>query len=242
MTFANTYSDDTRADSYDALEFPGTYYLAFRDLPDIIGRHVAGGRALDFGCGAGRSTRFVRALGFDVTGIDISSAMVDRARKRDPDGDYRLLPPDDLSALADDRFDLITAIFPFDNIPTSARKLSLFRSLRERLTAGGRMIVLVSAPEIYLNEWTSFSTRDFPENRTARSGDTVRIVMLDVPDRRPVEDILCTEESYREIFREAGLRLIETHRPLGRVEDPHEWVGETAISPWAIHVLGAASV
>ena len=27
----NFYEDDTRADSYARLEFPGTYYLAFRD-------------------------------------------------------------------------------------------------------------------------------------------------------------------------------------------------------------------
>ena len=37
-------------------------------------------------------------------------------------------------------------------------------------------------PAIYVNEWASFSTRDFPENRNARDGDRVRIVMLDVPD------------------------------------------------------------
>ena len=40
--FSNVYDDRARADSYDKLEFPGTYYLAYRDLPAIFTEHVAG--------------------------------------------------------------------------------------------------------------------------------------------------------------------------------------------------------
>ena len=36
MQFKNVYEDDIRADAYAGLEFPGTYYLAYRDLPEII--------------------------------------------------------------------------------------------------------------------------------------------------------------------------------------------------------------
>jgi hypothetical protein len=42
MSFINVYEDQRRAESYAQLEFPGTYYLAFRDLPEIIRRHTAG--------------------------------------------------------------------------------------------------------------------------------------------------------------------------------------------------------
>jgi len=31
---------------------------------------VRGRKAVDFGCGAGRSTRFLRTLGFDAVGVD----------------------------------------------------------------------------------------------------------------------------------------------------------------------------
>ncbi len=40
--FSNVYDDKARADAYAKLEFPGTYYLAYRDLPAIIGEHVQG--------------------------------------------------------------------------------------------------------------------------------------------------------------------------------------------------------
>lgn len=66
------------------LSFPATYYLAYRDLPAIISQyvaqHVSGREALDFGCGAGRSTRFLKKLGFNAVGIDISSSMIQVAK------------------------------------------------------------------------------------------------------------------------------------------------------------------
>jgi len=49
--FSNVYDDQARADSYARLEFPGTYYLAYRDLPAILGEHAQGTKALDFGPG-----------------------------------------------------------------------------------------------------------------------------------------------------------------------------------------------
>lgn len=239
--FSNVYDDDERADSYADLEFPGTYWLAYRDIPALIQAHVQGTRALDFGCGTGRSTRFLGDLGFDVVGVDISESMLVRARERDPDGDYRLVPDDgDLPGVDSGSFDLALSVFTFDNIPVFERKVSLLTALRRLLAPGGRLINLVSSPVIYLNEWASFSTRDFPENRDARDGDTVRIVMLDVADSRPVEDVLCTGDAYEEAYGRAGLVPIDIHRPLGRRDEPFEWVSETTISPWAIYVLERA--
>jgi SAM-dependent methyltransferase len=236
--FSNVYDDQTRADAYAKLELPGTYYLAYRDLPAIIGEHVQGLNAMDFGCGTGRSTRLLRGLGFDAVGVDIAEHMLARARELDPKGDYRLVPDGDLSAFAPDTYDLVLSVFTFDNIPTMEKKVAIFRSLKRLLTDGGRIVHVVSSPDIYVNEWASFSTRDFPENRTARSGDKVRIVMLDVEDRRPVEDIIWSDEDYREVFKRAGLAAIKTCTPLATQAEPYAWVSETTIAPWVIYVLG----
>src|ERR1700746_2220882 len=100
MAFFNVYNDVKRAEAYAKLEFPATYYLAYRDLPTIIGEHVTGRTALDFGCGTGRSTRFLKKLDFDTIGIDISSSMIRLARDADPSGDYRLVENSDFSAVA----------------------------------------------------------------------------------------------------------------------------------------------
>jgi SAM-dependent methyltransferase len=239
VTPENVYADARRARSYADLQFPGTYYLAFRDLPDLISRHVVGCRALDFGCGAGRSTRFLRGLGFDVIGVDVADSMLEEAKARDPVGDYRRIPIGSLGPLAAERFDLVLCAFTFDNVPNVNVRRALFEAFRGALTDEGRIVNLVSAPEIYVHEWTSFSTRDFPENASARSGELVRIVMLDVEDQRPVEDAYWTDGDYRQLYETAGLEVIEKLQPLGRASDPFEWVTESRISPWAIYVLGA---
>jgi SAM-dependent methyltransferase len=237
MDFVNCYQDRTRADAYATLEFRNTYYLAYRDLPAILHEHVRGNRALDFGCGTGRSTRFLRQLGFEVTGIDIAEDMIRKARQADSEGDYRLVPEDDFSTLPRGNFDLLLSAFTFDNIPGMERKITIFRGLRELLRKNGKIVHVVSTPEIYVHEWASFSTKDFPQNSRCRSGDTVRIIVTDHADPRPVEDILWTDESYQEVFVSAGLASIQQYKPLATGYEPYQWLSETRIAPWAIYVL-----
>jgi SAM-dependent methyltransferase len=240
MRFTNTYEDDRYASAYAKLEFPGTYYLAFRDLPAIFAAHVSGPKGLDFGCGAGRSTRFLRKLGFDTVGVDIAEPMIRRARAIDPEGDYRLVADGDLSALADVRFDLVLSAFPFDNIPGAATKTRLFRELSGVLTSAGKIVNVVSAPEIYWHEWLSFSTKDFPENRQAKRGDEVRIINLALEDKRPAIDILWPDEDYREVYEQSGLKLVGVYKPLGRAGEPYKWINEMSIAPWVIYALEKA--
>jgi SAM-dependent methyltransferase len=236
--FGNVYEDSTRAQAYAQLGFPGTYYLAFRDLPNLFQKHVQGTMALDFGCGTGRSSRFLEKHGFVTIGVDISAAMLEQARQLAPQGDYRLVTADTLGDLAE-RFDLILAAFTFDNIPTNEAKTRALSALRGLLAPAGCMILVVSAPAIYRHEWASFSTKDFLENRRARDGAIVRIVMLDVPDRRPVEDVLCGDARYRELFRLAGLGVRARVQPLATGSEPIAWVSETHTAPWSVYVLGA---
>lgn len=237
MSFRNAYEDARFAEAYSRLQFPGTYYLAYRDLPRILRERVRGHVALDFGCGAGRSTRFLREHGFEAIGVDIAADMIERARAIDPGGDYRRIRDGDLCAFRSHGFDLVLSAFTFDNIPTRDRKVALFRELARVLKPAGRMLNLVSSPDIYTHEWASFSTAAFPENKTARSGDIVRIINTAIEDARPVDDILWTHESYEEVFRLAGLEMVAIDRPLGRDDEPMAWVNETRIAPWVIYVL-----
>jgi SAM-dependent methyltransferase len=237
MAFLNCYENVTRAEAYSKLEFANTYHLAFRDLPEIFRAHVKGIKALDFGSGAGRSTRFLRGLGFSATGVDISPEMVAKAREIDPQGDYRVIPGDDMSGLPPESFSLIQSAFTFDNIPGMETKVHLFRDLRALLTPGGILVNIVSAPEIYCHEWASFSTKDFPENRNARPGDPVKIITVDFEDRSPTIDILWPHESYLAVYRRAGLEVLEVRKPLARGDEPYRWVSETHIAPWVIYVM-----
>ncbi len=88
-----------------------------------------GGRALDFGCGAGRLTEAMAAHAKTVTGFDISPGMLAQARKRQGRATY-------VDALPDGPFDWINSFIVFQHIPP-ARGLTLLEDLLARLASGG---------------------------------------------------------------------------------------------------------
>jgi SAM-dependent methyltransferase len=235
----NVYGDAARARSYAGLGFPGTYYLAFRDIPDMLSRYATGSKAIDFGCGAGRSTRFLQSLGFETLGLDISAEMIRLAGELDPGGVYQEILDGVLNGVPDGAFDLVFSAFTFDNIPGVIRKAALFREFKRVLKPGGTVVNLVSSPEMYTNDWISIKTTCFQENFRAVSGDRVFTVITDSGDFRPVEDELCLDEDYRSIYSMSGFHLAETHLPLGRTDEPFAWVNEHRVAPWTIYVLKA---
>ena len=99
------------------------------------------------------------------------------------------------------------------------------------------MICLDSTPELYINECASFTTKDFPENRIAKTGDIVKCIMRDVEDRRPVEDIFWSEADYYKLFNLTNLEIEAVYKPLGNEDEPFEWISERDIAPWMIFVL-----
>jgi hypothetical protein len=117
------------------------------------------------------------------------------------------------------------------------RKVKIFSALASVLNDNGKIINLVSSPELYVNEWASFTTKDFHENKVAKSGDIVRTITTTVEDQRPVEDIIWSDEDYRKVYQEAGLEVEAIYNPLANEEEPFEWVNETTIAPWTIYVL-----
>ena len=165
--------------------------------------------------------------------------MLRTARATDPSGDYRLVPDDNFDELEAGTFDLVLSAFTFDNIPGRI-KVRIFSDLGKLLKPNGTIVSVVSSPEIYTHEWASFTTKDFPQNAAARSGDVVRIVVTDHQDRRPVEDIFWTDESYREVYKEAGLHTVQACKPLAKGDESYPWVSETQIAPWVIYVLKKA--
>jgi ubiquinone/menaquinone biosynthesis C-methylase UbiE len=237
MKFFNSYEDILRAKAYAQLEFPGTYYLAYRDLPDILSKHVHGNDALDFGCGTGRSTRFLKKLGFNVVGVDISENMIYQAKKISPNEDYQLVEDGYFCQFRDSTFDLVLSIFTFDNIPTWEKKIKNLREISRVLKTEGNFVNLVSSPDIYTHEWASFSTKDFPENKHSKSGDIVKIIITEINDGRPVEDIVWLDADYQEVFAESGLELVTSYKPLANESEPYNWVNETKIAPWVIYLL-----
>lgn len=102
-----------------------------------------GSRFLDAGCGAGGASVLARRLGAVVTGLDASEGLLEVARKRIPDADFRL---GDLEALpfADGVFD---AVFAASSIQYADDPGNAIRELSRVAKADGRVAVgLFSTP------------------------------------------------------------------------------------------------
>ena len=72
-------------------EFAEWYEQWIGDAPPLIAAHsdllpaVTGERVLDIACGQGRMSRYLARLGADVVGVDISAAMLGKARAIGPE-------------------------------------------------------------------------------------------------------------------------------------------------------------
>jgi ubiquinone/menaquinone biosynthesis C-methylase UbiE len=105
---------------------------------------VGAGSAIDAACGTGRHTRHLVELGHRVTGIDQSSAMLARARRRVPEAafehaDLRAVPADD------DSFDLALCALALEHFADLTEPLvELARVVR----SGGSVVLSESHPAL----------------------------------------------------------------------------------------------
>jgi len=230
-----THDYENQAGLYAGLEMQGTQYLAFRDIPMLIREHAGPiGAVLDYGCGAGRSTRFLRRLGFNPVGVDVSEVMLEQARAKDGSGEYRHIPSG-LLPFADSTFDLIFSSFVFLEVSRLEEIERILTEMKRVLRKDGTIIFVTASTEATEGNWVSLSYA-FPENdKPLRSGDTVKLLIQGVDV--VLHDYFWTEEDYSAAAERAGLGLARLHKPLGSAEDSIEWRDETRMSPIAIYVL-----
>jgi ubiquinone/menaquinone biosynthesis C-methylase UbiE len=230
-----THNYEKHAAEYAELGFEGTFYLAFRDVPEIIQRNVHGTRALDYGCGPGRSTRLLKSLGFDVAGVDTSQDMLAQALDKDPAGDYRLITSGHIP-FEEVTFDLVFSSFVFLEVSTLEEIGNILAEMKRVLKHDGSIVIVTSPPECYKGDWVSISY-DFPENeREILSGEMMKLLIRGTEVE--LHDYYWTEDDYAQIFGKVGLQAKETHKPLGHDDDPYDWRDEKDKPAMLIYVLG----
>ena len=132
------YAGRARAgiDSYYSLLTAGADYYE-----DVVRAQCRGARVLEYGCGEGRFTAELAALGADVHAIDISEVAVEAARRRAAEqgvhADFRLMNAEKLE-YADATFDLICGRSVLHHLNLDAALAEIHRTLKP----GGRAIFL----------------------------------------------------------------------------------------------------
>jgi SAM-dependent methyltransferase len=93
---------------------------------------------LDAGCGTGRVGRELARRGFDVTGVDIDAEMLDTARRKAPDVDWRL---GDLAVIDPGReFDVIVMAGNVMIFLTPGTERGVVENMARHLVPGGLLI------------------------------------------------------------------------------------------------------
>jgi 2-polyprenyl-3-methyl-5-hydroxy-6-metoxy-1,4-benzoquinol methylase len=96
-------------------------------------------RALDVGCGAGRWCRLLYEQGYEVTGIDLQSALISHNREHYPTMDFHCCTLQEYEP--DSPFHLVSSVTVLQHIPF-AEQVAAVERVRRALIDGGHAIVL----------------------------------------------------------------------------------------------------
>jgi CTP:molybdopterin cytidylyltransferase MocA/SAM-dependent methyltransferase len=148
------------AAGYDAF---GPGYLAWskrvvdparaRMLAELIGRLPAGASVLDVGCGPGVPSTKQLSEKFVVTGVDISAAQLDLARRNVPGATF--VHADIVTVgFAPASFDIVTALYSLTHLPRDEHA-SLLGKVARWLRPGGLLLATFSAEDSpdWVGEW-----------------------------------------------------------------------------------------
>lgn len=104
---------------------------------------VAGLDVLDAGCGTGYLTRQLTHRGARVVGVDLSDKMIEIARARGPNIDFRVDSVSELGTVDEETFDLVIANYVLMDVPYLVETMEAFHRV---LRPGGRAVVVFSHP------------------------------------------------------------------------------------------------
>jgi len=226
----NQYSN---YDDYARRGMDNTDYLAFRHVRDLdVLRNKV---ILDLGCGAGRSSRFLKDLDNDVTGIDISLSAIERSSLIDPEGKYLHISRTEPLPFVDGAFDAVFSSWMVLEEGDDAVLLNTLRECNRVLSDTGIAVIITNTPEFYCGDWLSCDVNHEENTPPLISGQKVRVTL--VPEGQVLEDYYRSDEHYRTLFKKSGFVVERSDHPMGRGDDPVEWRDELDKPPYVVYTL-----
>jgi len=116
---------------------------------DLLAGLAGDGAALEFAVGTGRVALPLAERGIAVSGIDLSTAMVDRLRAKDGGDHVNVKMGDIASTRIEGTFRLVFLVFnTIGNLFTQDRQVACFANAAAHLETGGYFVVEVGVPDL----------------------------------------------------------------------------------------------
>lgn len=160
-SLAEVYDAYTAADDYDRWSS-----MLNAVIEEIVGVRAVGRTLLDAACGTGKSTFALADRGYEVSGFDISSAMIEQARsKASPEQASRLWVDDMTDFHVPQPYDVITCLDDAVNYVLNPADLhAMFARVSESLSPGEIFAFDVNSRRTYETHWLTDSVDDSSGN------------------------------------------------------------------------------
>jgi SAM-dependent methyltransferase len=150
--------DEQVASTYDDAPEPMIDGTSVEAATAVLQDLAAGGRVLELAIGTGRVALPLAARGVDVSGIELSEAMLARLRAKPRGSDIPVAVGDMTAQRVDGAFSLAYLVFnTIENVTTQAGQVAVFRNAAAHLQPGGRFLIECMIPDL----------RRLPEGETA---------------------------------------------------------------------------
>jgi SAM-dependent methyltransferase len=212
---------------YSTFGIEGTSYeIGYDCVRQLLDGNISGEIFLDFGCGAGRSTAFLKELGAGhVYGVDHDQNMVDLARAMNLDGAEFFFIADAIP-LPDESVDGAISLTVFVEIRTVAAMRRACSEIARILRPGSPFIVMSISPMAFGHTFRNFA---YPAAEHLHSGAIISAIVTAPGGQFSIDDTYWTEDDYREALSEAGFTVAAIDYP--RPRDPSAWATDEATIP-----------
>lgn len=143
-------------DMYDWLFPPERFQAAKEQIEKVVSiTGIYNGTVLDLCCGPGRHTYELAKLGFEVTAVDASEFLLNRAKELCSGfSNVRFVHVDMKDFVEPDRFDLVINMFTsFGYFKDHEDNLKVLRNIRKSLKNGGKLLMEMSSKEVVLRNY-----------------------------------------------------------------------------------------
>ncbi len=211
--------------------------VAYAGVKEMVEKYCVGANnAIDYGCGAGRSTRFLKQAGLNqVVGVDINQEMLNQAAQREIPGTSYYHIESGVLPFKDGTFDLAFSGLAILEISSADEIHKVLTELKRVVTNQGTVIILTCTKEGHLTGSDSFEPILTAEQQAnIKDGDAVPTRVKETGQM--FTDYYWSDEFLKTALQEAGLMVVEVKLPTTIPGQSNEDLQSNDQPPYVIYV------